>query len=223
MKNLFLFLIAIFVSSTSIGASKATLVQKFDELKVGLEKRLLELDNLIGRKIDEIDSPSDDTLKVERILLKRIQEARETREELRLRLEIVEALRERAVLHYNEQDLKVFLQDQISTLVRNELGLGSRSRDDSEIVTALLHLKAAMKITKLSGVDLLVWIDGYLETSGIRSPLDLQPFHANADYSNRVSSESGAGNGSSVRSDPVKMHPVNPQAPVQRSSQEFDH
>lgn len=171
-------------------ASKEALLTKCTDLKVGLEKRLLEVDNLLGRKIDEIDVVADGTLKVEKLILKRIEEARDAREEIRLRLEIMELIREKFVLHYNGQDLKLFLQDQISTLARNELGLGSRARDDSEIVTSLLHLKAAMKGTKLDGLELLIWMDKFLEFAGVRNPVDLQPFLSNADYSNRISSES---------------------------------
>ncbi|MBX9769690.1 MAG: hypothetical protein K2X47_20600, partial [Bdellovibrionales bacterium] len=190
LKQILGFFLMLLWSSSSLATSKEGLLDKCAELKAGLEKRLLEVDNLIGRKIDEIDLPSDGTLKVEKIVLKRIGEAREAREEIRLRLEIMEHLKEKLVLHYNGQDLKVFLQDQISTLARNELGLGSRARDDSEIVTALLYLKAAMKVIKLDGLELLVWMDKFMESSGVRNPADLQPLFSSADYSNRISTES---------------------------------
>jgi hypothetical protein len=190
LKKVLSYFFLLTLSLSSFGASKDALLTKCAELKSGLEKRLLEIDNLLGRRIDELDLLSDGTLKVEKITLKRIQETREMREEIRLRLEIMELLQEKLVLHYNGQDLQPFLQDQLSTLARNELGLGARSRDDSEIVTALLYLKGGMKVTKLDGVELLIWVDKFLEASGIRNPAELQPFHSSSDYSNRMTSES---------------------------------
>jgi len=163
------------ICKASTTQSPLEAVQYLVSLKQQNSEKLIEID----RTMKESSSPktSEQLARAE----SEVRRLGDLRQEFLLRQNFLDRLIFQVDSHYRGGDLKAFLKLRTQTMAEIEV---TSSHSDQSLWKFLTYLSLALNQTPEKGEDVLEFIEGYMNASGIRNPTPPTEYLAKRNYTN---------------------------------------